>query len=192
MLPLTKLKVSGLILFLFLYSNLIFPRSLNVDFTRYYEKYEQMSAQYKWVTPSLFEMIYLQSEAADLSVGVACAWIDAESGGNAKAVSKAGAIGLMQVLPATYEEIRKRVGYKNINKWDLLRPRHNLFIGFSILKYCLNRAHGNIILAAKYYNAGNSSYFNGPYIIKIITSLAASYPNSTVTEVIIASNGGEI
>ncbi len=71
--------------------------------------------------------------------------IRAESGGNAKAVSSAGARGLMQLMPATAREL----GVKN--SFD---PKDNIEGGTKYLRQLLDRYNGNVNQAIAAYNWG--------------------------------------
>ena len=72
--------------------------------------------------------------------------IMAESGYNPKAISKKGAVGLMQIMPATATSL----GVEN-----LFDPVHNVDAGVRYFKRLLNQFEGNIQLAVAAYNAGS-------------------------------------
>jgi soluble lytic murein transglycosylase len=74
--------------------------------------------------------------------------IRAESDFVPYAVSPAGALGLMQLMPAT---ARLR------NVWRVFEPRENVEGGVSHLRYLLDRYGGNIRLALAAYNAGEKA-----------------------------------
>ncbi len=71
--------------------------------------------------------------------------IKAESSFNPVVVSKAGAVGLMQLIPET----AIRHGVRNLYNTD-----ENIAGGAKHLRYLLDRFHGNIKLALAAYNAG--------------------------------------
>jgi soluble lytic murein transglycosylase-like protein len=71
--------------------------------------------------------------------------VKAESGGNARAVSPAGARGLMQLMPGTA---------KGLGVEDSFQPDENVRGGSTYLDALLTRYHDNIALALAAYNAG--------------------------------------
>lgn len=77
-----------------------------------------------------------------------------ESNYNVKAVSKCGAVGLMQVMPAT----GKAMGYTNLED-----PVQNVEAGTKYLAYLLDKFNNNTVLAVAAYNAGpgNVSKYGG-------------------------------
>ena len=74
--------------------------------------------------------------------------ITAESGYNARALSRAGAQGLMQLMPDT----ARRYGVQN--SWD---PAQNINGGVKYLKDLLQMFEGNLELAVAAYNAGENA-----------------------------------
>jgi soluble lytic murein transglycosylase-like protein len=71
--------------------------------------------------------------------------IDAESKRDPAAISRAGAMGLMQLMPATSAE------YGVVNPFD---PQANVAGGVHYLRDLLARYHGNVDDALAAYNAG--------------------------------------
>jgi soluble lytic murein transglycosylase-like protein len=74
--------------------------------------------------------------------------ISAESGYNPGALSKAGARGLMQLMPATAQ----RYGVQNI-----MDPSENIHGGVKYLKDLIQMFQGNLELAVAAYNAGENA-----------------------------------
>ena len=84
--------------------------------------------------------------------GVPASWIaevmSVESRARANALSTKGAIGLMQVMPETYADMRARYGL-GANPWD---PRDNVLAGSAYLRLLYDRYGAPGFLVA--YNAG--------------------------------------
>ncbi len=89
--------------------------------------------------------------------GIPEAWIWAvmrvESGGNARAVSRAGAMGLMQIMPATWAGLRARYGLGT----DPFDVRDNIMAGAAYLSEMHDR-YGNASAMLAAYNAGPGRY----------------------------------
>lgn len=75
--------------------------------------------------------------------------INAESGGEPRAVSRSGALGLMQVMPATWAYLTKRYGLGD----DPFDARANILAGAAYLREMLDR-FGDAGTALAAYNAG--------------------------------------
>jgi soluble lytic murein transglycosylase len=69
--------------------------------------------------------------------------------------SKAGAKGLMQILPDTAQFIAKRTGGTQFELRDLANPQINISYGCWYLRYLIDRYSGNKIAAVAAYNAGH-------------------------------------
>lgn len=73
------------------------------------------------------------------------ALIHAESGFNPSAISKQGAQGLMQLMPATARQL---------GVWDAMDVRQNITGGVTYLAKLLKQFNGDVRLASAAYNAG--------------------------------------
>lgn len=114
---------------------------------------------YKWCTPELYQYTQYYAQVNHLSPALVRAVIHAESSGNPFAVSRCGAIGLMQVMPV--HEPRYTLA--------LFDAEYNIRRGCQILAYYMRLAKGNTKLALHFYNAG-------PHYLKYHTQ----WPKSTI------------
>jgi soluble lytic murein transglycosylase-like protein len=96
-------------------------------------------------TQAYGEAIDAAAKAHDLDPALVRAVIHAESGFNPKARSHKGAVGLMQLMPATAREVGVR---------DARVPSHNIRGGAQYLAGLLAQFRGDVALAAAAYNAG--------------------------------------
>jgi soluble lytic murein transglycosylase-like protein len=88
------------------------------------------------------------ASAASVEPNLLRAVIVVESGFNSRAVSKRGAVGLMQLMPAT----ATRFGVSN--PYD---PRENVHAGARYLKFLMDRFGQDVRLALAAYNAGEEA-----------------------------------
>ena len=79
-----------------------------------------------------------------------------ESKFDADAVSSSGAVGLMQLLPATAQGIADRTGGHGWHESDLVDPELNMRYGAWYLRHLLDK-YGDERLALAAYNAGQSN-----------------------------------
>ena len=98
--------------------------------------------------PQEFEhLITAASAKYGVSASLIRAVIQAESGYNPQAVSRAGAGGLMQLMPGTA---------KHLKVADRFNPSQNVDGGVRYLKFLLDTFKGDVSLALAAYNAGLS------------------------------------
>ena len=77
-----------------------------------------------------------------------------ESVFNPDALSSAGARGLMQIMPATAEELVAQLRLPALTLEQLHDPTVSITLGTQYLASLLQRYHGNMVLALAAYNAG--------------------------------------
>ena len=98
-----------------------------------------------------------QVTKASQRFGIPTTWImavmRAESAGDARALSSAGAMGLMQVMPDTWAGLRIRHGLGG----DPYDPRDNILAGTAYLREMWDR-YGNVAAMLAAYNAGPARY----------------------------------
>lgn len=98
-----------------------------------------------------------QVTEASQRFGIPTTWImavmRAESAGDLRAVSSAGAMGLMQVMPDTWAGLRIRHGFG----YDPFDPRDNILAGTAYLREMWDR-YGNVAAMLAAYNAGPARY----------------------------------
>jgi soluble lytic murein transglycosylase-like protein len=125
------------------------------------------------------------ANSAQIESNLLRAVITVESGFNARAVSKCGAMGLMQLMPATASR------FGALNPYD---PRENVYAGALYLKFLMNRFGQNMRLALAAYNAGEAAVDrNGgrippyaetlqyvPRVLKIYQTLVQNPPRGVV------------
>ncbi|MCE5254390.1 MAG: lytic transglycosylase domain-containing protein, partial [Actinomycetia bacterium] len=80
--------------------------------------------------------------------------VNTESGFDPAAVSPAGAVGLMQLMPGTAEWVTGLDGWQGDSSPDLTDPDDNLELGACYLGYLTKTFKGTVRLALAAYNAG--------------------------------------
>lgn len=94
------------------------------------------------------------AQAAGLEPELVFAMISVESKGKEGAVSPKGAVGLMQILPATAKEVALEAGMSAPSNSDLFDPDTNIRLGVSYFAKLVRRYGNDLTLALAAYNAG--------------------------------------
>ena len=94
---------------------------------------------------AMLELIHAEATRAGVSPELVLSIINVESNFNRFAVSQAGAQGLMQIMPFWLKLSSQPNG-------NLFHENTNLRLGCTILKYYLQRSHGDIREALQRYN----------------------------------------
>lgn len=102
------------------------------------------------------EIVSQEAKNNKLEEALVYAVIKAESNFDAEAVSKVGAIGLMQLMPDTYEWMLMRDGNTELTIDDMANPSINIRYGCHYLAY-LSTKYTEIKTIAAAYNAGDGA-----------------------------------
>jgi len=102
-------------------------------------------AQPAATSASVPELLAKAGAQHNIDVELLASVVKAESGGHANAVSRTGARGLMQLMPATAQTL-------GVN--DAFQPDQNIAGGSAYLDYLLTRYHDDLDKALAAYNAG--------------------------------------
>jgi soluble lytic murein transglycosylase len=96
-----------------------------------------------------FDVVRKHAARNDIDPILVLSLVKQESAFTPNIGSGAGAVGLMQLMPATAVEVDPE-----LTRADLLEPDTNIRIGTKYLKWLLTKFNGNIVLALAGYNAG--------------------------------------
>ena len=99
----------------------------------------------------------IKKNAGDLDTSLVLAVIMAESSFRSQAESRAGAQGLMQLMPATAEEMAGHLGLEDFAPEDVWNPEVNIALGTFYLNRLMKIHNGNLELALASYNAGQGN-----------------------------------
>lgn len=113
----------------------------------------EVSPTYKMVQPHLREAAAKHGIEYELLQAL----IVAESGFDRTAVSPKGAVGLMQIMPATAERYGLTGDEKTPIETKLTDPKTNIGIGTRYLRFLLDLFPGQLDLALASYNAGEGA-----------------------------------
>lgn len=106
---------------------------------------------YGFFFPTKFSQeISAACERFGVEAPVVYSMINIESHFNQNALSKKGAVGLMQILPSTAQELAREIGLED---FDLKNPKDNILIGTYYISQ-LQKKFENLETALCAYNAG--------------------------------------
>lgn len=117
------------------------------------QNFFEVSPTYKLVKPHLREA----AAKHGIEVELLQALIVAESGFDRAAVSPKGAVGLMQIMPATAERYGLTGDAQTPIEAKLTDPKTNIGIGTRYLRFLLDLFPGQLDLALASYNAGEGA-----------------------------------
>ena len=105
--------------------------------------------------PVVFEQLLRKyADQRQLDLAWMYALVRAESAFMVDARSVSGALGLMQLMPATGKQTADRIGFRGFENVYLLEADKNVTIGSAYLKQMAEKFNGNLVLATAAYNAG--------------------------------------
>lgn len=109
----------------------------------------------KVIYPLAFANLYkVESERYGIHVDLLRSLTRQESAFNPQAVSSSNAMGLMQMIPATAQEVAKKLGLKIEMPDDMFRADVNIPMGSLYVSQMLGQFQGHVPLALAAYNAG--------------------------------------
>ena len=115
------------------------------------------------------EWIEKYSQEYEIDCNLIYAIVKAESSFKKNAKSAQGALGLMQIMPKTAQDVKEISGpIPNQSTDSLLEPENNIWIGIQYYLYLYHRYQNNQFVALAAYNAGpgNVDHWIGQGIIQ--------------------------
>ena len=112
-------------------------------------------ANYKSTKSDVQAIIEAEAIEQGVPVSLAMAVARVESSFNPKALSHAGARGVMQIMPATAE---KELG---VSRYDLYDANTNIEAGIRFLKHLIDTYDNRVDIALSHYNGGSAVRHNG-------------------------------
>jgi soluble lytic murein transglycosylase len=104
-----------------------------------------------------WDAIRAEAQKRNLDPYLVASIIRQESGFEPTVVSNAGAVGLMQIMPAEAPRIASQAGLDGITREQLFDPMTNIAVGAAEYSQKLGEMHGNHLLAIAAYNAGEDA-----------------------------------
>jgi hypothetical protein len=106
-----------------------------------------------WASPSQQQIKYMlidEAQSQGVSPALVLAIAKVESDFNPKALSHMGALGVMQIMPATAKQ-----GF-NVASHELYDAKVNIRIGVAFIKQLIEQYNGKIDIALSHYNGGSA------------------------------------
>lgn len=103
------------------------------------------------------EHVYKYAEQYNVDPLMVFAIIKAESNFNPNVVSNSGAVGLMQLMDSTAEELCNKMDIFYVKKVSLYNPELNIQLGTKYFSDLMKEYDGNYLLALTAYNAGKGN-----------------------------------
>ncbi|HEY6974080.1 MAG TPA: transglycosylase SLT domain-containing protein [Nitrospiraceae bacterium] len=136
-----------------------YHHALRLARARFRDKLERTGGP---VAPEMWEVAYptglvttiKDQGAKGVDPYLVAAIIREESQYDWKAVSRVGAIGLMQVMPGTANAVAQRYGFPAVTRDDLFDQETNIRIGVRYVEQLLDQFSGNVVQTIAAYNAG--------------------------------------
>jgi soluble lytic murein transglycosylase len=136
-----------------------YHHALRLARTRFRDKLERTGGA---IDPSLWQPAYptgllpiIKGQGVEgVDPYLVAAIIREESQYDWRAVSRVGAIGLMQVMPGTANNVAQRLGLPAVGRDDLFDQETNIRIGVHYVEQLLKQFSGNVAYAVASYNAG--------------------------------------
>ena len=149
----------------------------------------QQAAAY-WSADRIEQTIISESlKTSYVRPSLALAVAETESNFRPHVVSHAGAVGVMQIMPAT------AFGLYKIGRAALFDPQTNIRIGVRYLDHLIKKYNGRIDLALSHYNGGSAVMQNGSarvlpytrsYVSRVLTR-SRHYKNAMDKKVVLAA-----
>jgi soluble lytic murein transglycosylase len=121
-------------------------------------------------------IIRQQARAKHLEPALVAAVIYAETRFRPR-TSSTGALGLMQIEPATAKFLAHRSGATTFTVADLATPQVNIAYGAYYIRYLLNLYDGNLVMTLAAYNGGETNVDNW------VTRVRAAHQRFTVDDI---------
>jgi soluble lytic murein transglycosylase len=136
-----------------------YHHALRLARARFRDKLERTGGS---VAPEMWKVAYptglvptiKEQGAKEVDPYLVAAIIREESQYDWKAVSRVGAIGLMQVMPGTANAVAQRSGFPPVVREDLFDQETNIRIGVRYVEQLLDQFSGNLVQTIAAYNAG--------------------------------------